>query len=119
METVIEGDVKYMNIKTPAGNLQDKYVHTPVGDTWFLKEHSVKDIDIVQYQIEENGMLTKACNFSCGGKGPRNFAVCEKYLLCANQLSDSVTVFALNASGGPERVTDVYPMYSPTFVMLL
>lgn len=45
VETIIEGDVKYMNIKTPVGNLQAKYIHTTVGDTWFLKEHPVKDIE--------------------------------------------------------------------------
>lgn len=45
VETIIEDDVKYMNIKTPVGDLQAKYIHTPNGDTWFLQEHPVKSID--------------------------------------------------------------------------
>ncbi len=45
VETIIEGDTKYLEIKTPIGDLQAKYIHTSIGDTWFLKEHPVKSID--------------------------------------------------------------------------
>lgn len=93
-------------------------IHLHPNGKWLYVSNRGHD-SIVQFQIEENGMLTRTGDFSCGGKGPRNFAVCETHLLCASQLSDCVTVFAFNASGEPDCVTDVYPMYSPTFVMLL
>lgn len=45
VETVVGDGEKYLNIKTPLGELQAKYVLTSIGNTWFLKEYPVKTLD--------------------------------------------------------------------------
>ncbi len=43
-------------------------------------------------------------NTYCGGKGPRDFDVIDKYIICTNENSDTVTVLALE--GGKPVLTD-------------
>lgn len=45
IQEIVDGEIKYKEIKTPIGSLEAKYVRTPMGDTWFLEEHPIKTID--------------------------------------------------------------------------
>lgn len=44
---------------------------------------------------EGKGELSRVGAVKCGGRWPRDFLICEDMLFCANELSDSVTVFRL------------------------
>lgn len=74
---------------------------------------------ITQYQVASDGTLTWASNFSCGGNGPRNFAVCETHLICTNENSNNAIVFLLDETGKPKCITDDIFISKPTFILLL
>ena len=51
--------------------------------------------NIVEYEVKNNGSLIKVASADCGGNGPRNFAVCDNYLICANQDSNNCTILEI------------------------
>jgi len=57
---------------------------------------------ITTFAVDALGLLTRVAVRPSGGRGPRDFVVdpSGRYLLVANQLSDSVNVLALDSSGG-------------------
>jgi 6-phosphogluconolactonase len=58
---------------------------------------------LVVFSVDEvNGKLTFVQRISCGGKTPRHFTLdpSGKWLVCGNQDSASVTVFAVNRGNG-------------------
>ena len=57
----IRGNEKIIIYETPVGNLQERYVYTQLGNTWFLIEHPVKseeDFKILAY-LNEDMVLEK------------------------------------------------------------
>lgn len=60
---------------------------------------------IACYQVETNGCLERKAIVPCGGKTPRNFAVTERHLLCANQDSGTVSVLPVGADGIPGQTS--------------
>jgi len=63
----ILGKEKIIRYETPIGNLQAKYVYTPVGNTWFLMDHPVKsqeDFKILTY-LNEDMILEKSFSKFC------------------------------------------------------
>lgn len=56
-------------------------------------------------------------NVSCGGDGPRDFALCGEYLVCTNQNSNSVTVFAIK-DGMIGQMTDEITLPTPLCVVV-
>lgn len=50
---------------------------------------------IVQFEILENGYLLKIQEVSCNGNGPRNFAITDNYLICANQDSNDCSILEI------------------------
>lgn len=51
--------------------------------------------DIVQYLVNNDGTLTQVASADCKGKGPRNFAVTDDYVICANQDSNNCTILEI------------------------
>ena len=76
---------------------------------------------LVAFAVQETtGALSVAQRIACGGKGPRHFTLdpTGTWLLCGNQDSASVTVFARNESDG--RLTgpvQTLPLESPQFTL--
>lgn len=59
---------------------------------------------IAWYTAEENGSLVFQGCTDCGGRTPRNFAVTENHIICANQDSGTVTALEIEESGEPGKV---------------
>ena len=61
------------------------------------------------------GKLTQSQQLPCGGKTPRFFALdpTERWLLCGNQDSDSVSVFARDAHSGQLTPGNTFPATNP------
>lgn len=61
------------------------------------------------------GKLTQVQQLPCGGKTPRFFALdpTERWLLCGNQDSDTVSLFARNASTGQLTAKSTVPVPNP------
>lgn len=69
-----------------------------------------------------NGALTFAQRIACGGKTPRHFTLdpTGRWLVCGNQDSGSVTVFARNAVNGRlSGPVQTVPIESPQFTLFL
>jgi len=67
-----------------------------------------------------DGALTLVQRISCGGKTPRHFTLdpSERWLLCGNQDSASITIFRRdNASGRIGGPTQTLPIDSPMFAL--
>jgi 6-phosphogluconolactonase len=66
---------------------------------------------IVVFKIAEDGLLSLAGHVSCGGNGPRNFAIdpSGNFLLVGNQRSDNISVLKIDKKTGlpSEPVTDI------------
>lgn len=73
---------------------------------------------LIMFEIEDGTRLTLAQKVSCGGAGPRDFLLTadEKYLICTNERSDSVCVFALQ-DGRIGQMTDSLSLPAPLCVM--
>ena len=56
---------------------------------------------LVTFRADENGLLTEQSRISSGGKIPRDFDLTPdgRFLLAANQDSDSLCVFEIDAEG--------------------
>ena len=76
---------------------------------------------LVVFSVEgTNGNLTFVERVSCGGKGPRHFTLdpSGKWLLCGNQDSSSVTVFAVDrGTGRLNGPVQTVALESPMFTM--
>lgn len=59
---------------------------------------------IAWYTIAESGRLSFQGCVDCGGRTPRNFAVMDKHIICANQESGNVTVLQIEEEGRPGKV---------------
>ncbi len=66
-----------------------------------------------------NGKLAQLQQLACGGKTPRFFALdpTERWLVCANQDSNDITVFARNAKTGQLTSKATYPATNPQCVL--
>lgn len=75
---------------------------------------------IVAFDTENGTDFTLSQKISCGGKGPRDFNITddERFLICTNEGSDSVTVFSLH-NGIIGEMTDIITLPSPLCVMML
>ncbi len=67
------------------------------------------------------GKLTRVQQLPCGGKVPRFFALdpSERWLLCANQDSDSVSVFTRDPATGQLGPRATYPATNPQCIVWL
>lgn len=72
---------------------------------------------VVVYSVGENGRLSLVQKVSCRGRGPRDFQLSpdERFLVCTNLDSDSVTAFRLR-DGMIDSVTDSIRLPSPLCV---
>lgn len=74
------------------------------------------------FSIEaSHGGLTLVQQLTCGGKTPRFFGLdpTETWLLCANQDSDTVTVFRRDSGSGRLTAKSTYPAPNPQCVLFL
>jgi len=75
---------------------------------------------IALFRVLPTGLLSMIKEFDCKGRHPRHMLVSQngKYLLIANQLSDHLTVFELDAETGEimDHITDV-PFPAPSGIM--
>ncbi len=87
----------------------------------FLYVSNRGEDSLVCFAIEqETGALTLAQRIACGGKAPRHFTLdpTAKWLLCGNQDSNSVTVFARNEGTGQlSGPVQTLPLEAPQFTL--
>lgn len=71
---------------------------------------------IVTFSVGDEGLLTLAGQTSCGGDWPRNFTIdpSGKYVLVANQKSDSISVLKIDRTSGiPSKLVSGAKMTKP------
>ncbi len=94
---------------------------TPTGD--FVYASNRGEDTLVVFAIHETtGNLTVVQRISCGGKTPRHFTMDRSgnWLICGNQDSASVTVFARHAGTGKlTGPVQTLPLESPMFTLFL
>ncbi len=79
---------------------------------------SVRDENILcALEVAEDGTIALVQAVSCEGNGPRDFALCGDHLICTNQLSGTVTVFALK-NGRIGKKTDEVTLPDPLCVVV-
>jgi len=113
----LSGTVDVLAVDPVSGNLQElQRVTTVEGDSrtagcgairlsasgkflWVSNRYDHNSI--TTFAVDALGLLTRVAVRPSGGRGPRDFVVdpSGRYLLVANQLSDSVNVLSLDASG--------------------
>jgi len=102
-------------------NTAAEIVVTPTGD--FVYASNRGEDSLVVYSIDEiAGTLTFVQRISCGGKTPRHFTLdhSTNWIVCGNQDSASVTVFARD--GGSGRLSgpvQTLPLESPMFTLFV
>jgi 6-phosphogluconolactonase len=88
---------------------------------FFLYASNRGENSLVVFAIDQTtGALTLKQRISCGGQGPRQFTFdpTSRWLLCGNQISGSVTVFARNEGTGElSGPVQTLPIDSPMFTM--
>ena len=93
----------------------------PTGD--YLYASNRGENTLVVFAVDEtNGTLTLRQRISCGGKTPRHFTLDRSgnWLICCNQDSASVTVFARNAGTGKLMgPVQTLPLESPMFTLFV
>ena len=69
----------------------------------------------------QHGRLTQVQQIPCGGQTPRFFALdpSERWLLCANQDSNTITVFRRDAGTGLLQPTGAHPATNPECLLWL
>ncbi len=104
-----------------AANTAAEIVVSPTGN--FVYASNRGENTLVAFRIEPaTGALTLAQRIPCGGKTPRHFTFdpSGKWLICGNQDSASVTVFARdNATGHLTGPVQTLPVESPMFTLFL
>ncbi|MFI5158522.1 MAG: lactonase family protein [Sphingobacteriales bacterium] len=99
-----------LNMLTPEmkGNIGSAAIKISPDGKFLYASNRGSANDIVQYAIDpNNGTLTFASRTSSLGKGPRDFAIdpSGKFLVVANQNSDSIIVYRLDpATGKPGTI---------------
>ena len=90
-------------------------------DGRFLYASSRGSDTIACFRLDADGVMTPVSVQPCGGSFPRHFTITRDggYLLCGNQLSDTVTVFSRDKAGG---LLSSQPLFSvavgnPTFIL--
>ena len=90
-------------------------------DGAFLYASNRGEDSLVVFSISaKDGHLTLLQRISCGGKGPRHFTLSpmDKWLLCGNQDSATVTIFRRDpATGKLSGPTQTVPLDSPLFTL--
>lgn len=69
------------------------------------------------FDVSADGKPKLLQSVCCGGAGPRDFDVTDTHLICTNQLSNSVTVFALE-NGLIGKMTDEISLPNPLCVVI-
>lgn len=80
------------------------------------------DNSIAVFRVSRNGSLSPAGYSACGGNWPRNFAISPdgRYMLVANQRSDTVSVLGLkNRTGVPEPAGQSLSFKAPSCIRFL
>jgi 6-phosphogluconolactonase len=94
---------------------------TPTGD--FLYASNRGEDSLVVFSINETtGTLTFVQRIACGGKTPRHFTLDQSgnWIVCGNQDSASVTVFARDAGTGRlSGPVQTMPLESPMFTLFV
>lgn len=87
----------------------------------FLYGSNRGDDSIATFRIAEDGKLESVGHTPTVGKTPRNFAVLpdSKYMLVANQESNSIIVMLLGADGIPVSTGACYEMVKPVCLKVL
>ena len=69
----------------------------------------------------QSGRLAMVQQIPCGGKTPRFFGLdpSERWLLCANQDSNTISVFARDSSSGQLTAKNTFPAPNPQCVLWL
>ena len=69
----------------------------------------------------QHGHLTQIQQLPCGGKTPRFFSLdpTERWLLCANQDSDTISVFGRDRASGRLTPANIYPAPNPQCILWL
>lgn len=96
-------------------------VVSPSGDCLYASNRGENSLAVFTIDPAK-GTLTLAQRISCGGKGPRHFTLdpSGKWLVCGNQDSASVTVFARdNGTGHLSGPVQTLPLESPMFTLFL
>jgi len=102
--------IQTLNMLTPAmkGNIGSAAIKISPDGRFLYASNRGNANDIVQYAIDQNnGTLTFVSRTSSLGKGPRDFVIdpSGKFLVVANQNSDSIFVYRLDpATGKPTNV---------------
>jgi 6-phosphogluconolactonase len=103
----------------PAKNAAAELAISPDGN--FLYASNRGEDTLVAFSISaRDGHLTLLQRISCGGKGPRQFAITSgaEWLLCGNQDSANVTLFRRDAATGKlSGPTQTVPLDSPLFAL--
>lgn len=105
---------------TREGYILDNYcadIHIS-NDGRFLYGSNRGENTIVIYNIGEDGTLTLAGHFSCGGDWPRNFTFdpSGKFLIVGNQKSNYISLFRINRKTGfPAGESKNYGIGIPAF----
>ena len=90
-------------------------------DGKFLYASNRGEDSLVAFSIgAKDGHLTLVQRISCGGKGPRHFALSpvDEWLLCGNQDSATVTVFRRDPTTGElSGPTQTVALDSPLFTL--
>jgi len=84
-------------------------------DTRTLYVSNRGDNSLAVFRVKSGGALERIAIVGCGGNWPRNFAVdpSGKWLLCANQYSEDITVFRLGPKGIPASSGEVIRVPAP------
>ncbi len=89
-------------------------------DKRYLYTSTRGDDFLTVFQVGEDGLLTKIQTISSYGKHPRDFALSpdDKFLVCANRDSNSLTLFEVDKSNGRLRLLEK-DVYAPEVVAVL
>lgn len=60
---------------------------------------STRGKDVISVLSADGEVLRPEAEFACGGSHPRDFALCGRWLLCANRFSGSIAVFETSEDG--------------------
>lgn len=83
------------------------------GDYLYVSNRGADTISRFKIINEKLELLENTC---CGGKGPRDFTIVDGYIICTNEISDSVTVLKLE-NGKPILTNEKLEIDSPLCVI--
>lgn len=77
---------------------------------------SVRGLDVINVFSTDFEIVQ---SISCYGKNPRDLFLIDNFLLCANQLSDSITSFGIDKKTGNLSYNSLYKIGSPACIIKL